>query len=509
MPIPPRRAALVFGAATLAPGIMIALGVVAGSNWALTALAAITVLVGLLDRLSAEAAPEVPGAEFPAAGGLSVALGLLHLGLVPLVLWGVAGPSGLGGWERAALFLAAGLYLGQVGHANAHELIHRSGRWPFRLGAAVYAVVGFGHHVSAHRLVHHRFVATPEDPNSARAGQGFWAWAPRAWAGSFRAGWRAEDALRARARAGRRGLHPYAVWIASAAAAAVAALLALGPAGLAAWAGLAAHVHTQVLLSDYVQHWGLRRRTGPDGKAEPVGPAHAWEAPQAASGAMLLLAGRHAEHHMRPTRAFPALAHRAGAPRLPYGLPVMGVIALVPPLWRRVMGPRLAAHRRGLHAAAGAAGTASGTVAAASEESPMRAAAPIAALAVVLAAAPALAEAPAAEPLSGAAFDALTRGRTLTYAIGDTVYGVEQYLTGRRVIWAFLGEPCRYGFWTETAPGTICFVYDHDPAPQCWQFFDDAGRLRARFMGDPPGADDIAVGESAGPMQCPGPVPGV
>jgi hypothetical protein len=117
-----------------------------------------------------------------------------------------------------------------------------------------------------------------------------------------------------------------------------------------------------------------------------------------------------------------------------------------------------------------------------------------------------------AEPLSGAAFDALTRGRTLTYGIGGTPYGVEQYLPGRRVIWAFLGEPCRFGVWTEPEPGMICFVYDHDPGPQCWQFFDDAGdggRLRARFMGDPAGADLIQVDESDQPMQCPGPRVGV
>ncbi|MFN6977151.1 MAG: hypothetical protein ACK4OP_03435 [Gemmobacter sp.] len=130
------------------------------------------------------------------------------------------------------------------------------------------------------------------------------------------------------------------------------------------------------------------------------------------------------------------------------------------------------------------------------------------ALAVALAIA-AASPAAAETPLSGAAFDALTRGRTLTYGIGSTPYGVEQYLPGRRVIWAFLGEPCRFGTWSEPEPGTICFVYENDTGPQCWQFFDDAGRLRARFMGDPAGADLIQVDESDRPMACPGPQVGV
>jgi alkane 1-monooxygenase len=34
-------------------------------------------------------------------------------------------------------------------------------------------------------------------------------------------------------------------------------------------------------------------------------------------------------------------------PKLPYSLPIMAVIALVPPLWRRVMDRRVAQWRRG------------------------------------------------------------------------------------------------------------------------------------------------------------------
>jgi hypothetical protein len=108
-------------------------------------------------------------------------------------------------------------------------------------------------------------------------------------------------------------------------------------------------------------------------------------------------------------------------------------------------------------------------------------------------------------PLSGAAFEALVSGRTLSYAVGGVAYGTEQYLPGRRVIWSFVGGPCRFGLWSEPAPGRICFVYDHEPAPQCWQFFDDPAGLRARFEGDPPGSDLVEVGRTQSPLSCPGP----
>lgn len=130
-------------------------------------------------------------------------------------------------------------------------------------------------------------------------------------------------------------------------------------------------------------------------------------------------------------------------------------------------------------------------------------------LAAMLATLASVAPAAAQEPLGGAAFDERVTGRTLTFGSGGTPYGVEQYLPGRRVIWAFVGGPCRRGEWYEDPPGRICFVYDHDPAPQCWFFFDEPGGLRARFDGAGLGQDLIEVEQSDSPLICPGPDVGV
>lgn len=112
-------------------------------------------------------------------------------------------------------------------------------------------------------------------------------------------------------------------------------------------------------------------------------------------------------------------------------------------------------------------------------------------------------------PLSGAEFEATVTGQTLSFAVGGQAYGVEQYLPGRRVVWAFEGGPCREGIWYEETPGRICFVYEHEPGAQCWQFFRDAGGLRARFEGASPDQDLIEVGKSPRPLACPGPEVGV
>lgn len=111
------------------------------------------------------------------------------------------------------------------------------------------------------------------------------------------------------------------------------------------------------------------------------------------------------------------------------------------------------------------------------------------------------------EPLDGAAFEAFATGKTLSYAVGGIVYGAEQYLPGRRVIWAFRGQECHSGFWYEEA-GQICFVYEDDPGMLCWTFRRDGTGLQARFGGYPERAEAVQVQESA-PLTCPGPVPGV
>lgn len=121
----------------------------------------------------------------------------------------------------------------------------------------------------------------------------------------------------------------------------------------------------------------------------------------------------------------------------------------------------------------------------------------------------ALASAAAAEePLSGAEFDALSVGRTLFYNVGDQAYGIEQYLPGRRVRWAFIGDQCMDGYWYEEA-GFICFVYDQAPNPQCWTFYETDEGIMARFRDDPLDQPLVAVRESSEPLACAGPDLGV
>jgi alkane 1-monooxygenase len=331
----------IFALAALLPLPLLLVGAVLGGLWLWGAFLYMAVLTILLDQLTSLTAPEAEGTEFPAADLLLASVAIGALTALPVASWAIAGDSGLSTGERVLMFLATGFWLGQVAHPAAHELIHRPRRELFRLGAVYYSAILFGHHASAHRLVHHRHVATAEDPNTARVGEGFYRFALRAWRGSFVEGYRAESDLRARSP--WHGAHPYAGYLAGSALALATALLLAGPGGLVVWGLLALHAQLQILLSDYVQHYGLLRATRPDGRPEPVGPRHSWNTAHWFTSAMMLNAPRHSDHHAHPARPFPALRlpPQDEAPRLPWPLPVACALALMPRLWRRAIRPHL------------------------------------------------------------------------------------------------------------------------------------------------------------------------
>ncbi|WP_432639606.1 alkane 1-monooxygenase [Albidovulum sp.] len=336
--------------ATLAPVPLLILAAVAGGVWSLPALLWMTLFLHIADEVAKERGRTGPDPlAATTADRLSVLLAAVHFALMLIGLWALSGGTGLGLFDGIATFIAFGLWFGQVSNSNAHELIHRSDRRLFGLGVAVYISLLFGHHSSAHRLVHHRFVATPDDPNTASEGESFYAFAARAWPGAFVAGYEMEKNRREKAGlTGRAGLNPYAIYIGGAALALILVIWLFGLDGLLAYLLLCAHAQAQLLLSDYVQHYGLLRRDLPSGGLEPAGPAHSWDAPHAFSGLMMLNAPRHADHHAHPARPYPELGLNpvTETPRLPHSLPVMATIALIPPLWRRIMDRRLATLRR-------------------------------------------------------------------------------------------------------------------------------------------------------------------
>lgn len=106
-------------------------------------------------------------------------------------------------------------------------------------------------------------------------------------------------------------------------------------------------------------------------------------------------------------------------------------------------------------------------------------------------------------------FEQMTEGRTFYYGQNSEPYGAEEYLPNRRVRWTFLDGQCEEGEWYVELD-LICFVYDANPVPQCWSFYqEDGGGLIARFENDPNATTLYEMSQSDDPLRCLGPDVGV
>ncbi len=260
------------------------------------------------------------------------------------LIWYVSHTAHLSTIETFGVFFGCGVMTGTIGINYAHELMHQRNRVERWMADLLLAMVLYSHFRSEHLLVHHRFVGTPRDPVTALYNEGFHRFYARVLRQSLISAFGAErDMLARRNLPWTHASNPFwRFWMLQAAMLALA--LALGgftgllcflvQAGVAIW---------QLELVNYVEHYGLTRRHLGGGRYEHVLPRHSWNAPQRATNWLLINLQRHSDHHYKPDRRFPLLQTYAEdeAPRLPYGYPLMTVAAMIPPLWRKVMNPRV------------------------------------------------------------------------------------------------------------------------------------------------------------------------
>jgi alkane 1-monooxygenase (EC 1.14.15.3) len=232
-----------------------------------------------------------------------------------------------------------------VGINTAHELGHKTAPLERWLAKIALAPVAYGHFYVEHNRGHHVRVATPEDPASARYGESFYRFLPRTMWGSLVSACRLE-----RARLARRG-QPF--WHPANELLQAWAMTALVWGALLAWLGWAAlpflllqafYGASLLEVVNYLEHYGLCRREVAPGRYERCQPRHSWNSNHVVTNLLLYQLQRHSDHHANPTRSYQALRHFDESPQLPSGYASMILLAYLPPVWFRVMNPRVAAH---------------------------------------------------------------------------------------------------------------------------------------------------------------------
>jgi len=255
--------------------------------------------------------------------------------------------GGLGTVDQVGIAVSIGC-IGGIGINTAHELGHKKESHERWLSKIALAQSFYGHFYIEHNRGHHVRVATPEDPASARLGESFYEFWPRTVGGSLRSAWQLE-----KRRIARRRQHPWRLsndvlnaWLMSAVLWG-ALIVWLGP-GITPYLVIQAVVGLSLLeVVNYMEHYGMLRQrvgVGERERYERVDPSHSWNSNNIATNVLLYHLQRHSDHHANPTRRYQSLRDFEESPVLPTGYAGMIVLAAVPPVWRRVMDPRVLAH---------------------------------------------------------------------------------------------------------------------------------------------------------------------
>ena len=308
--------------------------------------------IPLLDALIGEDPSNPPESEVPALEADPYYRWITYL-LVP-VLWAsfiaicvFVASQPLSATGLLAMIINTGGGLGfaiNLGHEMGHKKSTLE-RWMAKLALAPAC---YGHFYIEHNRGHHRDVATPVDPASSRMGESIYRFVLREMPGGFRRAWQLE-----RERLARCGKSPWSL-----------DNEVLQPAliSLALYGALVAALGWQILpflllsafwgafqltSANYLEHYGLLRRKLENGRYEVCQPHHSWNSNHLFSNWALFHLQRHSDHHAHPTRRYQSLRNFPDLPRLPSGYFGMYLLAYVPPLWFRLMNPRLIAAVQG------------------------------------------------------------------------------------------------------------------------------------------------------------------
>jgi alkane 1-monooxygenase len=266
----------------------------------------------------------------------------LHfVALIGAAWW--AGTQDLAWWSFIGLAVVAGIASG-LGINTGHELGHKKPWLERNLAKIVLAVPAYGHFWIEHSRGHHRDVATPEDPASARMGESIYRFALREIPGAFRRAWGIETERLTRKEKPLWGIHNQILQ-----SLALSAMLQLGLIIAFGWKLIPFFIiHNifawwQLTSANYIEHYGLLREMDDKGKYERCLPRHSWNSNHIYSNLVLFHLERHSDHHAHPLRRYQSLRHFPDLPTLPNGYFGMYLIAYVPFLWYRVMDKRLLA----------------------------------------------------------------------------------------------------------------------------------------------------------------------
>lgn len=249
-------------------------------------------------------------------------------------------------YEYVGVTLAMGLACGALGINVAHELGHRTKKYEQWMAKALLLSTLYMHFYIEHNRGHHKNVSTPLDPATSRLNESFYAFLPRTVLGSWKSAWKLEAHRLQKLKLPfwnpihNEMLRFQLIQIAFI----VFIYLIFGWIGVVGFLAASIIGFTLLEIVNYIEHYGLQRKQLANGAYEKVKPHHSWNSAHEFGRILLFELTRHSDHHYNPSRKYQILRHYHEAPQMPSGYLAMMPLALVPPLWFRIMNPLVLKH---------------------------------------------------------------------------------------------------------------------------------------------------------------------
>jgi alkane 1-monooxygenase len=245
---------------------------------------------------------------------------------------------------ETGLIIVSSSLLGGIGFAAAHELLHAKGKKDHILQRITTTFLFYPHYKLVHIKSHHIYAGTEHDENTAWLNESIYAYIYRTIPGSMIRSWQLEAKPNANGEKSvesnifQNKMFSYAVGQ-------LGLLLALyllsGLVGLLFYMAQIIGAHIVLESVNYIQHYGLLRKQH-DGEFEKTGAEHSWDTYHFFSSYATFRVGHHSYHHIA-AKPYYLLATEPQAPKLTAGYFWSIAMVLLPPLWRRVINPRLKA----------------------------------------------------------------------------------------------------------------------------------------------------------------------
>lgn len=221
-----------------------------------------------------------------------------------------------------------GISCGVLGINIAHEMGHRKETSYQNFAKVLLGTSLYMHFLIEHNKGHHRHVSTPDDPASARLNEPVYVFVVRSIWGQWKSCWKLDSKMM------KQFVSAQFVFV----------VIVLGIFGIKVTFSFLLAAFIGILLLEvvnYIEHYGLQRKVNPSGRYEKVTPVHSWNSDHLLSRGVLFNLSRHSDHHAYANRPYPLLEHHDESPQLPSGYPGMMLLSLFPPLWFKVMNPRI------------------------------------------------------------------------------------------------------------------------------------------------------------------------